>query len=243
MLKKSHRNFITQVRKTAGRAINHYELVKAGDRVLVALSGGKDSLVLLDTITERLRYLPIRYEVAAAHIVIECMPRQAQETYLREFCAERGVALHTRTVREELDFSRGSSPCFVCSWYRRKELFSLMKELGFTRLAFGHHQDDIVETMIMNMAIHGKICAMPLRLSMFGGQFDLIRPLGLLAESDTARYARLKGFAIGSYVCPHGLSSKRAVTKKLVKEMHELSRYARHNLFVAPSHIDPEYLP
>jgi tRNA 2-thiocytidine biosynthesis protein TtcA len=243
MLKKSHQNFITQVRKTAGRAINRYELVKAGDRVLVALSGGKDSLVLLDTITERLRYLPIRYEVAAAHVVIECMPRQADEAYLGEFCAERGVTLHTRTVQGEIDFSRGSSPCFVCSWHRRKVLFGFMKELGCTRLAFGHHQDDIVETMIMNMAIHGKICAMPMRLSMFGGQFDLIRPLGLLAESEIARYAKLKGFTIGSYVCPHGLSSKRAETKRIVREMQTLSRYARHNIFVAPSHIDAEYLP
>lgn len=243
MLNNTEKKFINQVRRIAGKAINQHSLLLSEDRVLVALSGGKDSLVLLDTITERLKYIPIRYNVCAAHIIAENMPSKANIEYLNQFCQERGVALYIRSFSMDIGPENLKSPCFVCSWHRRKELFKLMNELKFNRLALGHHMDDLIETMLMNMTIHGKISTMPIRLPMFGGEFDIIRPLAYLKEYEINRYCRLKGFYVGETSCPYGEKSKRAEIKKIIKELKKISLHATENLFASASNIDPDYLP
>lgn len=240
---RSNDKYISTVRKTIGRAINQHSLISAGDRVLVALSGGKDSLTMLDALRERLRYIPITYSVFAAHIVVENSPARADIRYITDFCSMRSVPLHIETVTAPSFIDAGKSACFLCSWFRRKALFELAGRLRCNRLALGHHMDDIVETLLMNMTIHGKFSALPLKLPMFNGEFDIIRPLGLCTGRQIERYAHLSGFSVEAFSCPYGERSKREEIRNIIKQMQRLSRHARRNLFQSTRHINTEYLP
>ncbi len=242
MLATAERNFTASVRKSAGRAINRYGLLGAGERVLLAMSGGKDSLVLADTLSARLRYIPIRYELIAAHVHIEGHPCRPDLEYLASFCGERDIPFHVRRISPSIDFSDPKSICFYCSWHRRKALFTMVKEFGCSRLALGHHMDDIVETLLMNMAIHGSFSTMPIRLSMFGGEFDIIRPLGLVTERDLDRYVRLNRFRVDGSRCPFGDHTRRAEVKRLIREMEKVSKKAKKNIFASMSNIHADYL-
>lgn len=234
---------IAAIRKKIGRAINTYSLIGSDDRVLVALSGGKDSLVLLDAVTARLSCLPIRYDVIAAHVDNRELPVSVSIDYLQEFCDARNVPLVVKKISPGIDFSRDTCACYACSMHRRRVLFDLMKETQCTRLAFGHHMDDIVETLMMNMVLNGKFSTMPLSLPVFGGQFDIIRPLGLLSEDEVLRYARIMDFRTGVGACPFGEKSKRAEMKKIIGQLENISKNARRNVFRSASNVADEYLP
>jgi tRNA 2-thiocytidine biosynthesis protein TtcA len=240
---KTDRAFIEMVRRQIGRAINRYNMIGDGERVLVALSGGKDSLVLLDALVARLRHLPISYTVAAAHIQVVGVPETSDPRYLGDFCAERGVQLYLESISTGSVVSEAESPCFICSWYRRKKLFDMMRELSFGKLAFGHHRDDIVETLLMNMSIQGRLGTMPMRLAMFKGQFSVIRPLGLLGSADIESYARRLSFQLPGKSCPFVEESARLQARKIVSEIQKLSPYAVDNILRSTRRINAEYLP
>lgn len=226
-----------------GKAINRYAMIGNGDRVLVALSGGLDSLALLDAVTERRARIPISYSVTAAHILVEGLEGYADAGVMEEFCRERGVEFVVRAVSGGIDFSNPDSRCFYCSWHRRKALFGLMREGGFSRLAFGHHLDDILETLILNMTFNARLTTMPLRLSMFGGEFDIIRPLGLLAKREVRDYARLIGFPTAGMECPWSEKSRRAGVRRVIDELERMNPDARTNIFRSMGNINREYLP
>lgn len=242
-LKSSHRNFITGIRKAVGKAINQHGLIDAGEKILVAMSGGKDSLVLLDTLTERLRYLPICYEVFAVHVSISNLPMKVDTNYLMEFCHDRNVELFIRNIKIDMDFSEIKSYCFFCAWNRRKVLFDMVKELGCHRLALGHHMDDIIETLLMSMCMNGRISSMPIKLSMFDGEFSIIRPLCFISEKEIKRYCRLKGFKTEVDECPYARDSKRQVFKEIIHHLEKTSPRIRKNLFNSMWNIDKKYLP
>lgn len=226
-----------------GAAVNRYGLIQADEKVLVALSGGKDSLVLLDTLVSRISHLPVSYELWAVHVTVENFPVRADVDYLREFCFERKVPLHLRSVSVDRDVDEGKSPCFICSRHRRKALFDTVKELGCKRLALGHHMDDILETLLLSMTMNGRISAMPVRLSMFNGEFDIIRPLALLGEKEIERYSRIKNFKTDGTRCPLGDSTMRTGVRRVLSEIEKLNGKARKNMFAAMGNIDRQYLP
>ncbi|HSV97354.1 MAG TPA: ATP-binding protein [Spirochaetota bacterium] len=234
---------IKTLRKIVGKAINRYGMIAEGDRVLIALSGGIDSLVLLDAVAGRRRGLPISYHIAAAHIHMEGLGVRADVGFLEAFCRERNVELMVRTVQGQVDFSVGDSRCFFCSWHRRKALFAVMKEVGFSRLAFGHHLDDVIETLLLNMTFHAKFSTMPLRLPMFGGEFDIIRPLGLLMKRQVSEYALAAGLSPIGGECPWSDQSKRSGARRIIGELEGLNPGARVNMFRSMENINREYLP
>jgi tRNA 2-thiocytidine biosynthesis protein TtcA len=242
MIRKSKIKFIDSVRKIAGKAINRYSLIESEDSVLVALSGGKDSLVLLDILISRLKYIPIHYHIYAAHINIEGIPKKVDIDYLSSFCRDLQVPFFYKHVTIKRGINSGKSPCFVCSWNKRKELFLLAKELGCNKVAFGHHLDDIVETLLMNMTLHGKFTTMPPKLSMFKGNLFIIRPLALLTGAEISRYAKLKQLRYTEDECEFGDNTKREEIKKILYELKKVSGKAKKNIFNSMSNIDLEYL-
>jgi len=168
LMDRKEKKFVREIELRVGRAINTYGLAGAGDRLLVALSGGKDSLALLEILAGRRKRLPITYEVIAAHVSMSSVPYEIDHEAVEDFCRELGVPLHCRRVEIDLKPDDQTSICFLCSWHRRKALFDMMKELSCTRLVFGHNLDDIVETLLMNMVFQGSIGAMPPKLALFG---------------------------------------------------------------------------
>jgi tRNA 2-thiocytidine biosynthesis protein TtcA len=235
--------YLHRVRKTVGRAINRYGLIQANDSIAVGLSGGKDSIVLLETLALRRAWIPIHYDICAIHIHVQNITRDLDRVYYERFCGELGIPLEIRSISVDLTRDPKKAPCFICSWHRRKELFLLVKELGCNRLALGHHMDDALETLLLNMTYNASISSMPPRLSMFGGEFDLIRPLILLHEKEIERYARIRAFPVEKSQCPYGDTTRRAEMKKLIGELSKMNRKAKNNLYAAMSNIHREYLP
>jgi len=236
-------NKIHPVEKRVGLAVNRYSLVKGGDNVLIALSGGKDSLVMLETLARRRRRLPVIYDVTAAHVHIKNIGYSVDRDYLADFCEKLSVPLHVIETEADLEPAEGKSVCFVCSWLRRKKLFDLCENLGCNILALGHHMDDAVETLIMNMMFNGTMSSIPPSLNLFDGGLRAIRPLILLEEKEIVEYSRLRKFPPMLKDCPHSKESKRADAKKIIHAMTEVEKDALQNIYRSMSNIHGEYLP
>ncbi len=236
------KKFLARVHRVVGRAINNYSLIEEGDRIAVGLSGGKDSMVLLDILAYRRKRVPVKHDLLAIHVDIENIDYENDIEYMEWFCEKLEVPFHL--IRSSVDLERGreKSKCFICSWQRRKELFNFIRRENCSKLAMGHHRDDVNETLIMNLIFNGTFSAMPPKLSMFKGEVETIRPLILLSEYATTRYARIKEFPGEIRRCPHGDVTKRNEVKELIEQMEKLNKNARNNIFSSMSHIHREYL-
>lgn len=236
------KRYIEKIRRKTGRAINEFGLIKKGDRVAVALSGGIDSLVLLEILVSRIAHLPIRYEVAAVHVTMPNAPYAVDIAALKNFCDANRVVLHLPEItlkQREAD----ETLCFSCAFLRRKALFDWMKEYRFNRLAFGHHLDDAVETLFLNMVYQANFSTMPPRLSLFKGEFDIIRPLIFLSSEEIRKYASCAGISPLASPCPHGSETKREGIKKFLSDLEALHPNAKKNIFAAMKNIRSGYLP
>ena len=181
------------------KAMATYHLIEDDDRILVGLSGGKDSLLLTELLANRAKIDHPRFSVEALHVRMENIQYETDTSYLQQFCDEQGVKLHLRTTRFEIgeetvndarDARRQKQPCFLCSWMRRKEMFNLAQELGCNKIALGHHQDDMLHTALMNLTFQGRFDTMPARLKMRKMPLTMIRPLCLIEEADRLSEAK-----------------------------------------------------
>jgi len=218
-------------------------MIAGGDRVLAAVSGGKDSLVMLDALAAFRKYKKVDFSLEALHIAVEDVPYQADKEMLTNLADKLNVPLHFMAIRAEMENRGKKAPCFVCSWHRRKALFEFSIEHHFQKLALGHHRDDAVETLLINMAYHGHISSLPGKLSMFGGRVHLIRPLLLLTDKDTREYARIRQFPQLVKECPYADQTKRATARKLMEALQDIHPKAAANIFKAMQNIDKAYLP
>ena len=154
-----------RIEKRFNKGVMQYGLIEDGDKILVGLSGGKDSLALLELLARRSRIYKPRFSVVAAHVVMTNIAYESDMDYLRAYAEGLGVPF----VRYETSFDPSTdtrkSPCFLCSWNRRKALFTVAKEQGCNKIALGHHMDDILETLLMNMTFQGAFSTMPPRCS------------------------------------------------------------------------------
>jgi tRNA(Ile)-lysidine synthase TilS/MesJ len=239
---KNNKYFL-EIEKTVGRAINNYSLIREQDRVVVGLSGGKDSLVMLDTISNRRKRLPVKYDILAVHVHIKNIGYKTDYEFIKDFCNKHNVPLHILEAEATLEDDDKTTPCFICSHLRRKLLFDFVKEMKSNKLAFGHHRDDAVETLLMNMIFNSSISSIPPALSMFEAEFDIIRPLIFLGEDEIKKYAELKNFPQELKVCPYSEATNRFKIKGILGEMEKINKKARQNIYAAMSNIHDEYLP
>ena len=135
-----------RLEKRFRRALTTYQLIEDGDRVLVALSGGKDSLFLLEALAKRSRIFKPRFEVEAVHVRMRNISYESDSSYLQKFSENIGVRLHILETEFDPQTDRRKSPCFLCSWYRRKAIFELAQAIGCNKLALGHHNDCLLYT-------------------------------------------------------------------------------------------------
>ena len=218
------------------KAFATYHLLEDGDHVLVGLSGGKDSLCLLELLARRARISHPSFKVEAIHVRMENIDYQTSTDYLESFCKNLDVPLHIVTTRFEVvgpASQRAKPPCFLCSWHRRKQLFNLAQQLGCNKIALGHHQDDLLHTALMNLFYQSRFGTMPARLQMKKMALQIIRPLCMIEERDIARYAELSGYERQIKLCPYEHDTRRTDMRRLFEEAERHNPEARHSLWSA----------
>lgn len=234
--------YISNLNKKVGRTMKKQNLLQEGDHILIALSGGKDSMILLAMLAARRSSLPFKINLTAAHVLIPTIGYETDVEYLASFCKEREVDFVLKSFDLELRENSKKSECFICSWSRRKALFELTKELDCNKLAFGHHMDDAIETLFMNMMYHGSISSLPFSLKMFEGRIHVIRPLLEISEEELIKYAELAAYKKELKRCPFE-NTKRAEIKDIIEQLNQNHRIARKNIFRSMDNQYPEYLP
>lgn len=233
------------------KACADYGLITDGDHILIGLSGGKDSLLLTELLGHRAQIYVPQFKVSALHVRVKERDYHTDLSYLERFCEEARVPLIVRDVeigeRPQSTISNQQStienPCFLCSWYRRKTLFNVAQELGCNKIAFGHHRDDVVQTLLMNLIYQGTFATMPPILQLEKMPLQLIRPLCLIDEADIVTYAAMRGYEKQTKLCPFEHVSSRERVKALLEDIKTLNPEAVDSIYGALTNIKTDYLP
>lgn len=232
-----------RINKRFLKGIVDYGLISDGDKILVGLSGGKDSMALLELLAMRSRIFKPRFTVMAVHVEMSNIEYKSDTTYLSEFARSLGVEFVTYTTSFDPTTDTRKSPCFLCSWNRRKALFTVAKEHGCNKIALGHHMDDILETLLMNMTFQGAVSTMPPLLVMRKFDMTIIRPMCLLHESDLIEMARIRGYRKQIKNCPYEKDSHRSDMKGVLRRLEEMNPEARYSLWSSMNNIQEDMLP
>lgn len=231
--------------RDAGRAIADFRLIEAGDRILVGISGGKDSFTLLHLLQHLQRSAPIAFSLVACNLDQghPGFPAADLERYLKETGAEVLMLREdTYSVVKRL-VPEGETTCSVCSRLRRGILYSAAGRLGCTKIALGHHRDDLIESLLMSMLFTGKLRTMPPRLRSDDGRNVVIRPLCYTAERDIAAFAAEMKFPIVPCdLCGSQENLQRKRVKKLLAELEREHPSVRASILGAMSNVMPEHL-
>ena len=207
-----------RLRRQVGQAIADFGMIEEGDKVMVCLSGGKDSYTMLDILLQLQKKAPVRFDLVAVNL--DQKQPDFPEHVLPEYLERVGVPFH---IIEQDTYSvvsrvipEGKTMCSLCSRLRRGALYSYAEENGFTKIALGHHRDDLVATFFLNMFFHAKLSGMPPKLLSDNGKHVVVRPLAYVREDDIAQYAEAKAFPIS----PCNLcGSQENLQRKQVKKM------------------------
>lgn len=224
-------------------AIDKYRLIEEGDRLLIGLSGGKDSLALVELLGQRARIFSPRFTVCAVHVSMRNIPYSSDEEYLHTHCEAAGIPFEVLETGFDLSTDKRKSPCFLCSWNRRKMMFEYAQKHGYNKLVLGHHQDDVLETLLMNMTFQGAFGTMPPLLRMSKFDLTIIRPLCLIPEKLLQQMAAIRDYRKQHKNCPYEKASHRSEMKEVLHKLEELNPQARHHLWASMTRIQSDYLP
>ncbi len=236
---------IKRLRRLTGQAISDYNMIEAGDRVMVCLSGGKDSYTMLDILLHLQRSAPIDFEIIAVNLDQKqpgfpehVLPEYLEDLGVPYYILERDTYSVVRSVIPE-----GKTTCGLCSRLRRGTLYGFAEQIGATKIALGHHRDDIVETLFLNMFFGGKLKAMPPKLLSDDKQNIVIRPLAYCKETDIERYASQQGFPIiPCNLCGSQENLQRVEIKKMLIEWERDYPGRTETIFKSLKNVSPSQL-
>jgi tRNA 2-thiocytidine biosynthesis protein TtcA len=234
-----------RLRRNAGRAITDFNIIGEGDRVMVCLSGGKDSFTLLDMLIALQKRAPVTFQLVAVNL--DQKQPGFPENVLPDYAREIGIPMH---VIEQDTYSvvkrvipDGKTTCGLCSRLRRGALYRFARENGFSRIALGHHRDDIIETFFLNLFHGGRLKAMPPKLLSDDGQHIVIRPLAYCNEQDISNYAEFRQFPIiPCDLCGSQPNLQRQVIKEMLAVWSRQNPGRIENISRAIGHISPSQL-
>ncbi len=241
-----HDTLYRKIKKQVGQAIGDFNLIEQGDRIAVAVSGGKDSYTLLHILDALRKRSPVHYELVAVNVDAG-FPDYRQDL-LAAHLAAHGFPHHLETTDcyriIEAKLRPGSSYCAFCARLRRGVLYSVADRLGCNKLALGHHRDDFIETLLLNQFYVGTLKAMSPRLLADNGRHTVIRPLVYVAESDIIEFARRQEFPVISCACPASgrFDLNRQRMKQLVRELETEIPHIRSSLLRAMGNVQPRHL-
>lgn len=234
-----------KIRSAVGRAVSDFSMIEAGDRVMVCLSGGADSYTMLDILLSLQKSAPIDFELIAVNLDQKQpdFPEQILPEYLRALGVEfRIVEEDTYSVVKRL-IPEGKTTCSLCSRLRRGVLYNTAAELGATKIALGHHADDIVETLFLNLFFNSSLKSMPAKLRSDDGRNVVIRPLAYLRENLIKQYAALRDFPIiPCNLCGSQPNSQRQKVKAMLAQWDQLYPGRVENVLGALGRVTPSHL-
>jgi tRNA 2-thiocytidine biosynthesis protein TtcA len=234
-----------RLHRQVGQAIGDFNMIEPGDRVMVCVSGGKDSYALLDILSNLRRRAPLPFELVAVNLD-QKQPGFPAEV-LPNYLAQAGVPFHIETQDTYSIVKRlvpeGQTMCSLCSRLRRGILYRVARELGATKIALGHHRDDMVVTLLMNMFFGGRLKGMPPKLVSDDGQHVVIRPLAYVAEADLERYAAVRQFPIiPCTLCGNQEGLQRAEIKAMIRQWERQQPGRIDNMANAMGRVMPSHL-
>src|SRR5918999_353663 len=235
-----------RIAKKTTKAITDFNLIEDGDRVMVGLSGGKDSWALLQTLDVLRQKAPIDFTLVSVNV--DSGYKEYKHDLIAKTCAERGWELkieHT-TIGEVMDdiLDANATPCSLCARLRRGVLYRLASEVGATKIALGHHLDDFIETLLLNLFFAGALKAMPARLVSDNGEHVVVRPLVYVTEAEARAYAKEQALPIVGCCCPAcgDLGLQRQRVKRLIAEVEREHAGVKQSMLKALSNVMPRHL-
>jgi tRNA 2-thiocytidine biosynthesis protein TtcA len=235
----------TRLCRLVGQAVADFTMIEAGDIVMVCLSGGKDSYAMLDILLSMQSRAPVSYSLIAVNL--DQKQPGFPEHILPDYLTKLGVPFH---IEERDTYSvvkavipEGKTMCSLCSRLRRGVLYGVAEKLGATKVALGHHRDDMMETMLLNLLFNGTLKGMPPKLRSDDGKHVVIRPLAYVREAELARYAALRDFPIiPCDLCGSQENLKRQEVKTLIKDWESRYPGSGDSVFAALSNVIPSHL-
>lgn len=242
-LSKEDRKIVAAINAKFKKSISDFWLIENNDHILIGLSGGKDSLALVELLGNRMKVHVPHFKITAVHISVDNISYHSDIEYLKSFCEQFNINFIHYTTRFETDETASKSICFLCSWYRRKAIFKIAEELNCNKIALGHHLDDISETLLMNLIFQGSFGSMPPKLKMDKFDMTIIRPLSLISEKELIEFERIKMYRKQIKNCIYEKDSSRNEMKTLISELEKLNPNVRQSLWNAMRNIKADYLP
>ncbi len=230
-----------------GKAVHDWQMIENNDRILVGVSGGKDSLALFHLLASLKKHAPVAFELIPAYI--DPGFHNSFVKKLDSYINERYKKSHQGMVVEKTDYGRRAhsdenteNPCFLCSRLRRKRLFELAREHGCKKLAIGHNKDDLIETLFINIFYAGKIGTMKPNQSFFGGSLKIIRPLSYVEKHKINSFAKVCDLPEFVNTCPSAGHTKRQDVADMLDMMYRQNKHIKGNIFRAMGNIAADYL-
>ena len=241
LLNRSHKN----LRRDVGKAVADYKMIEEGDLIMVCVSGGKDSYAMLDILISLKKHAPINFDLIAVNL--DQKQPGFPEHVLPKYLSELGVNYHIleqdtySVVKEKVP--EGKTFCGLCSRLRRGSLYTYAKKIGATKIALGHHREDIVETLFLNMFFGGTLKAMPPKLLSDDKQNILIRPMAYCSEHEISRYAKLREFPIiPCNLCGTQENMQRRNIKEMLKQWEREYPGRVESIFRSVTNVSPSQL-
>ena len=242
--KEKKSKLFLHLKKWLEKAVLDYKMIEEGDRILIGVSGGADSFALLELLASPMIYVP-RFSFIPVNIDMGFDPvYNAYNELVKYFRENNYPFVIEKTDIGNLahsDFNK-KNPCFLCSRLRRKRIFEIADAEGCNKIAFAHHRDDIIETLLINMFYGREISTMMPNQTIFGGKLHIIRPLAYLREELVKKYSKERQFPTVKNDCPTSKTSKRVYIKNLLNELERDNKQIRDNIYKAMSHVKPDYL-
>lgn len=228
---------ISRLRKKLASSLSvgmrRLQLIEDGDKILMGISGGKDSLAMLDLLSMRQKIHKPSFQLEAVHVRVNTAYYETDTADLCSFAEERGLRLNIMDVPLQADSKGSRPPCFLCAWNRRKTMFRLAQELGCNKIALGHHKDDIVQTALMNLFYSGRFASMEPKMQMDKFPIQIIRPLYLVREEEILLWSKLNHFPQMKKRCIYESDTKRTYIRTLIHSLEQENPYVSSNIFGA----------